>query len=180
VSYKSKVSEQIREDIFWPSFGELLIDFDVIVKCVACHAFAKKSSRGLCDVCSFYVDAGLWERIVNNKYTPKGQQQEKPKIESLILLAATKIFGFDKFRNGQLEAIIAYLNGNDTFVSIKTGGGKTLCYALPAVCSEGLTIVFSPLKALMEDQKVNIIDIVIIILVQYILFSLFFLYSENL
>ncbi|GBC32963.2 putative sgs1 protein [Rhizophagus irregularis DAOM 181602=DAOM 197198] len=48
VSYKSKVSEQIHENIFWPSFGELLTDFDVIVKCVACHAFAKKSSRAVC------------------------------------------------------------------------------------------------------------------------------------
>ncbi|EXX68093.1 hypothetical protein RirG_108190 [Rhizophagus irregularis DAOM 197198w] len=59
VSYKSKVSEQIHENIFWPSFGELLTDFDVIVKCVACHAFAKKSSRGLCSICLFYIDAGL-------------------------------------------------------------------------------------------------------------------------
>ncbi|RGB24504.1 P-loop containing nucleoside triphosphate hydrolase protein [Rhizophagus diaphanus] len=153
VSYKSKVSEQIYENIFWPSFGELLTDFDVIVKCVAYHAFAKKSSRGLCGICSFYVDAGLWEQIVNNKYIPKGQQPEKPKKETLILLAATKIFGFEKFRSEQLEAINAYLNGNDTFVSMKTGGRKTLCYALSAVCSEGLTIIFSPLKALMEDQK---------------------------
>ncbi|PKC63476.1 hypothetical protein RhiirA1_463709 [Rhizophagus irregularis] len=77
VSYKSKVSEQIHKNIFWPSFGELLTDFDVIVKCVACHAFAKKSSR------------------------------EEPKKETLILLAATKIFGFEKFRSGQLEAINA-------------------------------------------------------------------------
>ncbi|PKK62599.1 P-loop containing nucleoside triphosphate hydrolase protein, partial [Rhizophagus irregularis] len=53
----------------------------------------------------------------------------------------------------QLEAINAYLNGNDTFVSMKTGGRKTLCYSLSAVCSKGLTIVFSPLKVLMEDQK---------------------------
>lgn len=97
MSYKSKVSEQIREDIFWPSFGELLPDFDVIVKCIACHAFAKKSSRGLCGVCSFYVDASLWKQIIDSKYTPKGQQQEKPNIETLILLAATRIFGFDKF-----------------------------------------------------------------------------------
>ncbi|UZO18211.1 uncharacterized protein OCT59_009531 [Rhizophagus irregularis] len=136
VSYKSKVSEQIHEDTFWPSFGELLTDFDVIVKCVACHAFAKKSSRGLCSVCSFYVDT-----------------------ETLIIFAAKNVFGFDRLRNGQLEAIISYLNGNDTFVSIKTGGGKTLCYALSAICFKGLTIIFSPLKALMEDQKRELIKV---------------------
>ncbi|PKY58238.1 hypothetical protein RhiirA4_285108, partial [Rhizophagus irregularis] len=56
------------------------------------------------------------------------------------------------FREGQLEAIISYLNGKDTFVSMKTGGGKTLCYAISAVYFNGLIIVFSPLKALMEDQ----------------------------
>ena len=82
VSYKSKAPEQIRKDIFWPSFGDILSDFDVIVKCVACHVFAKKSARGLCGVCSFYVDAGLWERIINDKYTPKGQQPEPSRIET--------------------------------------------------------------------------------------------------
>jgi superfamily II DNA helicase RecQ len=54
-----------------------------------------------------------------------------------------------------MEAIIAYLSDKDTFVSMKTGGGKTLCYAVLAICFEGLTIVFSPLKALMDDQKVR-------------------------
>jgi superfamily II DNA helicase RecQ len=162
VSYKSKVSGQIHEDIFWPSFEELLTDFDVIVKCVACHAFAKKSSRGLCSVCSFYVDTGLWGQIINDKYIPKEQRPEIPKIETLILFATTNVFGFDRLRNGQLEVIISYLSGNDTFVSIKTGGGKTLCYALSAICFKGLTIVFSPLKALMENQKVTIIIIVLV------------------
>ncbi|RIA93503.1 hypothetical protein C1645_819251 [Glomus cerebriforme] len=56
VFYKSKESEQIRKDIFWPLFGEILRDFDVIVKCVTYHAFAKKSAYKLCDVCSFYVN----------------------------------------------------------------------------------------------------------------------------
>ncbi|RHZ48037.1 hypothetical protein Glove_562g38 [Diversispora epigaea] len=159
VSYKNKTIEQIQENIFWPSFGNLLKDFNVIVKCIACHAFAKKSSRGLCGVCSFYVDAGLWEQIIDNQYIPKGKQSEPLEIESLILLAATKIFGFEEFRDGQKEAIISYLDGRDIFVSMKTGGGKTLCYALSAVCSKGLTIIFSPLKALMEDQKRELINV---------------------
>uniref|UniRef100_U9TP61 DNA 3'-5' helicase n=1 Tax=Rhizophagus irregularis (strain DAOM 181602 / DAOM 197198 / MUCL 43194) TaxID=747089 RepID=U9TP61_RHIID len=158
VSYKSKTPEQIRKDIFWPSFGDILRDFDVIVKCVACHAFAKKSARGLCGLCSFYVDAGLWGRIINDKFIPKGQLPEPLKIDTLISLAAKKIFGFDNFRDGQMEAIITYLGGKDTFVSMKTGGGKTLCYALSAICFEGLTIVFSPLKALMDDQKRELIS----------------------
>ena len=134
----------------------------MIIKCVICRAFAKKSARGLCGVCSFYVDAGLWEQIINNEYTPKGQRPDSLKIEELILLVMKRTFGFVEFRRGQMEAIIAYLNGKDTFVSMKTGGGKTLCYAVSAVCFEGLTIVFSPLKALMDDQKVdNVISIIV-------------------
>jgi superfamily II DNA helicase RecQ len=50
-----------------------------------------------------------------------------------------------------MEAIIVYLNGNDTFVSMKIGREKTICYALSTICSDDLTIVFSPLKALMDD-----------------------------
>ena len=118
----------------------------------------------MCGLCSFYIDAGLWERIINDKYIPKGQQTESPKIETLILLAARKIFGFDNFREGQMEAIISYLGGKDTFVSMKTGGSKTLCYALSAICFEGLTIVFSPLKALIDDQKVRILIVHYIII----------------
>ncbi|CAI2190346.1 8878_t:CDS:2, partial [Funneliformis geosporum] len=59
---------------------------------------------------------------------------------------------------GQIEAIISYLSGKDIFISMKTGRGKTLCYALSAICFEGLTIVFSQLKALMNDQKRELIN----------------------
>ncbi len=55
-----------------------------------------------------------------------------------------------------MEAIIAYLSGKDTFVSMKTGRGKTLYYAISAICFQGLTVIFNPLKVLMEDQKVKI------------------------
>ncbi|PKY43975.1 hypothetical protein RhiirA4_458120 [Rhizophagus irregularis] len=61
VSYKSKTPDQIHKDIFWPSFGNILRDFNIIVKCVTCYAFAKKSAYDLCGICSFYVDVSLWE-----------------------------------------------------------------------------------------------------------------------
>ena len=72
--------------------------------------------------------------------------------KNLLFDNLQNFFGFDNFK-GQQEAIITnLLSGNDTFVIMPTGAGKSMCYQLPALMSDGVALVISPLIALMKNQ----------------------------
>lgn len=80
------------------------------------------------------------------------QTQSSTPMAPGVLAALQKYWGFDALRPLQTEAISAAISGRDTLVILPTGGGKSLCYQVPPVVTGKLTVVISPLIALMKDQ----------------------------
>ncbi|MBS1663382.1 MAG: DNA helicase RecQ [Bacteroidetes bacterium] len=78
--------------------------------------------------------------------------KEKTKPSTSLSAQLQEHFGFDAFKDNQEAIIQSLLSGKDTFVIMPTGGGKSLCYQLPAIISEGVAIIVSPLIALMKNQ----------------------------
>ena len=90
--------------------------------------------------------------IISRCFTLKVQVMLSPQQ------ALKQYFGFDQFREGQKEAINRTLDGQHTLLVMPTGSGKSLAYQLPALLQPGLTLVLSPLIALMKDQVDSLVE----------------------
>lgn len=77
-----------------------------------------------------------------------GSSQTKKEAKKIL----RSVFGYSSFRENQEDVITAVMAGKDVFTSMPTGGGKSLCYQIPGLMFDGLTVVISPLIALMKDQ----------------------------
>ncbi|MFO0263036.1 MAG: RecQ family ATP-dependent DNA helicase, partial [Planctomycetota bacterium] len=84
--------------------------------------------------------------------TEQPSEDQKSSADPRLSAALRKYWGFADFLPLQAEAVAADLDGRDSLVVLPTGGGKSLCYQLPAVVSSGWTLVISPLLSLMKDQ----------------------------
>jgi bloom syndrome protein len=107
--------------------------------------------------CDFFEWAdGIEGNLNNDDGGPAGLDPGVGDVKDMVRESQRK-FGHQSFRPGQKEVIGNAIAGRDVFTLMPTGGGKSLCYQLPAWCTPGLAVIISPLLSLIQDQVQSLI-----------------------
>ncbi|CAG8502905.1 22204_t:CDS:2, partial [Gigaspora rosea] len=129
IPYGIKIKDNIINQEFRPSFANLIPDFDRFILCEGCKCFPKQSPKSLFRLCYFYNEHGLSFYIINSNY-----------------------------REFQRESIESFFKKQDTLMILPTEAEKTLIFSAMSILTKALTIVFIPLKAIMECQLCELIE----------------------
>ncbi|CAG8496835.1 10109_t:CDS:10, partial [Cetraspora pellucida] len=153
IPYGITIKENIINEEFRPSFANLIPDFDGFVLCEGCKCFPKRSPKGgLCRLCYFYYEYGLASYIINPKFHNSNEKQKEIMPIELIDSVVNDFFRLNNYRELQQESIESFLKGHDILTILPIGAGKTLIFSAASVLTRSLTVVFTPLKAIMENQ----------------------------
>ena len=134
-------SEDVQDTVSW-EVGTLWVGCYVMVE-----SFISTRVVGLRHSIGYLI-----RTAVCRLFTKRGMASESANFELGLKSVLSDVFGHHSFREGQLEASKAILSNKDVFVRLKTSGGKSLCYLLPALLLNGVCVIISPLISLMHDQ----------------------------
>ncbi|GBC01230.1 hypothetical protein RclHR1_04100006 [Rhizophagus clarus] len=158
VLYEQKACIILESKTFYPFFADLIYKYhDISNKCIDCQSFSKQFSNGYCKICNLWNCLRFTQKIPETKLRAADNKLLISNQASDLNQILKQVFGFLNFCEGQYEAICLFLENKDTLVVLRTGGGKTLCFAMAALTSIHLIIVFTPLKALIDDHVNNFV-----------------------
>lgn len=115
--------------------------------------------KGVCVVDSCTLTQGLSHSMETPLESSETHTESFETLSKQAHQTLEKVFGYKAFRFGQLDVIEQTLQGGDTLVLLPTGGGKSMCYQMPALMLPGITIVISPLVSLMDDQVAGLQEV---------------------